>query len=92
MAPAWLRDPHEVGAGSVAAMCLTPPAWLSTGAALRARSLCRGSHADRVVEADGSYQLDLDGEPFAITIDDGQVHTARRGHSPNPRCAVTREG
>jgi hypothetical protein len=30
MAPAWLRDPHEVGAASVAATCLPPPAWLPT--------------------------------------------------------------
>lgn len=40
-------------------------------------SLRASFHPDRAAGTNGSYQLELDGEPFAVTIEDGRVKTER---------------
>ena len=39
-------------------------------------------------DSDTSYQLELDGEPFTVTIGDQRITTAR-GHTGQPRCTIT---
>jgi DNA-binding HxlR family transcriptional regulator len=36
----------------------------------------------------GSYQLEIEGEPFIVTVADGAAETAR-GQADEPRCAIT---
>jgi DNA-binding HxlR family transcriptional regulator len=46
---------------------------------------------DRAAEASGSYQLELDGEPFAVTIDGKRAVTAR-GDAEDPDLVITTSG
>jgi DNA-binding HxlR family transcriptional regulator len=39
-------------------------------------------------QGDGSYQLEIDGEPFALTIHDGVVETGR-GQAPSPQITIS---
>jgi DNA-binding HxlR family transcriptional regulator len=39
-------------------------------------------------DSDAIYQLELDGEPFTVTIRDQRITTAR-GHAELPRCTIT---
>jgi SCP-2 sterol transfer family/HxlR-like helix-turn-helix len=45
-------------------------------------------HEDHPAQAQAAYQLELDGEPFAVTIADGHVETAR-GEATNPQCTIS---
>ena len=47
----------------------------------------RASFAPGVDSRAGSYQLELDGEPFAVTMRDGRAETAR-GQADEPRCTI----
>lgn len=50
-------------------------------------SLRASMHADAAQTGD-SYQLELDGEPFAVNVADGRAETAR-GPARDPECIIT---
>ncbi|HEX4109978.1 MAG TPA: winged helix-turn-helix transcriptional regulator [Solirubrobacteraceae bacterium] len=51
-------------------------------------SLRASLHHDRAAHAEDDYQLELDGESFTVTIENGQLQTTR-GPAPNPRCTIS---
>lgn len=60
----------------------------SINAAALVLSLRASYRRDRGPKARTSYGLELDGEPFAVTIDDGHVETAQ-GRATDPVCTIT---
>jgi DNA-binding HxlR family transcriptional regulator/putative sterol carrier protein len=65
----------------------TPGADDEIDAATLVLSLRASFHPDPG-EVGASYQLELDGEPFTVAIEDGWVQT-RRGEAADPRCTIS---